>query len=235
MGDQQPPKSAGRQACSRPRIIRQRRIGPTQNQTPQSPTKSPQNTDQQQTQDETSPERYGMTNTHDPSPSHPHLAIASTGGGGGGAAMVRLVHQAAATSRCNPPRTLGNRIWVSTVRDATEVSYCTRLLLLRLRLRRICRPRDGEGGVSQKGEEMGRWGRWARGRWADWERRPLATTPSAFAPRAQLAQKPSLEAGALGEGRCGWRTGVLLSGLEGLVRWAVAFLGLTNGLGSGLV
>ena len=50
-------------------------------------------------------------NAHDSGPPHPHLAMAvGASTGGGGAAMGRRVHRAAATSRCNPPRTLGNRI-----------------------------------------------------------------------------------------------------------------------------
>jgi len=157
-----------------------------------------------------------MTNTQDPSPSHPHLATEVGASTGGGAAMVRLVHRAAATSRCNPPRTLGNRIWVSTTRDARAkagVSYCT--------VTDCCcacgcaafvvrgKKKGGWPGESKKGRN----GKWARGRWAEWEGRwPQSPRPS----RRVLSSNPSsLDAGALAESLGEDAAGALGSGCLG--------------------
>jgi hypothetical protein len=78
--------------------------------------------------------------------------------GGGGAAIVRRVHRAAATSRCNGLRLLplGNRILsVYCARcdgESERILLQTARVLIRPRLRRICSPRD-EDGWDRKGKK----------------------------------------------------------------------------------
>lgn len=165
MGGQQPPKSPGR------RWIRSQPAGkpargfvssdsgasvPTKTSRPNPPPSPGETRIRNKHKTRPTPQRRGTANPHDPSLSHPHLATevaASTGGGA--AAMVRLVHRAAATSRCNghPSPSSHPRQSDLGVYDArcegdskSTLLYSPRLLLRLLRLRRICSPRDEEGG-----------------------------------------------------------------------------------------